>query len=80
MLKNKTKFIKQKLETLTEEYGSDIDTLLYAASCDSVVPGICMNEDCDFVVDSCEPDARENWCECCETNTVCSLVELALFM
>lgn len=79
MLKNKTKFIKQKLEVLAEEYGCEVDDLLATYVFDSVVPGICMNENCNFVID-CEPDARENWCECCETNTVCSLVELALFL
>ncbi len=36
---------------------------------DSVVPGICMNEDCDYTTDV-EPDCIKGFCEICGTQTV----------
>jgi hypothetical protein len=66
-----------KLQTLakSEGYYDPLD-MLEDAVWDSVVPGICMNKDCDYTT-GCEPDARENWCEVCQTNTVKSCLELA---
>jgi len=78
-MQNKKDLKQYKIQKIAEEYGCDEEELMETYALDSIVPGICMNEDCDFVVDSCEPDARENWCECCDDNSVCSVVELLLF-
>ena len=43
---------------------------------DSVQPGFCFA--CGMVSDNCEPDARANWCECGETQTVSLSVLLGL--
>lgn len=43
---------------------------------DSVVPGICMNKDCDYVSLSMEPDQGQGYCEECGTNTVKSIHRL----
>lgn len=37
--------------------------------------GICINPGCGYTTE-CEPDAEENWCNICKTNTVCSLLML----
>lgn len=55
----------------------DIDTLM-RMSLDSVAPGICRDPDCGAVTEGHEPDARANWCPCCEGQTVIALPELAL--
>jgi hypothetical protein len=66
-----------KLELLAEieGYGDTMD-LLDAASIDSVVPGICMEADCDYTT-GVEPDCDEGWCEECQKNTVKSCMILA---
>lgn len=68
---------EEKLQLLAEIEGFD-DTmdLLEEYVTDSVTPGICMNEDCDYCTDT-EPDSDSGWCEECETNTVCSCMMLA---
>lgn len=43
---------------------------------EDVVPGICMNPDCEYTT-SCEPDLRAGWCEECGTRTVRSALVLA---
>lgn len=43
---------------------------------DSVCPGICMNDGCDYTT-IVEPDQDRGWCEACETNTVKSGIMLA---
>lgn len=66
-----------KLELLAEIEGyEDTMELLEENAIDSVVPGICMNEGCDYTTEV-EPDCREGWCECCDTNTVKSCLILA---
>jgi hypothetical protein len=50
--------------------------LLEAVFSDSVSPGICMNEGCDYTVEV-EPDQDRGWCEACGTNTVKSAPILA---
>jgi len=68
---------KEKLELLTNLEGfEDTMDLLEENSVDSVVPGICVNEDCDY---SCEiePDSNSGWCEECNTNSVHSCLILA---
>lgn len=48
----------------------------YAVS--SVVPGICMDRDCQAITDRCEPDAVTNWCHECHGQTVRSLSAILL--
>ena len=64
---------QEKIDTLCSLEGIDIDELMF----DSVSPGICMNEDCDYTIEV-EPDCSTGWCEECETQTVKSAVELLL--
>lgn len=51
------------LEAMSEE------DFLMAYTLESVVPGICMNKDCDATYEY-EPDQTKGWCEVCETNSV----------
>jgi len=66
----------EKLATLAENEGFDADSLVEHFALRSVVPGICMNEGCDYST-NVEPDQRGGWCECCETRTVESCLSLA---
>lgn len=62
--------IQEKCQTLAEIEGfNSIEDLLEAFIIDSVCPGICMNDDCDYTTEV-EPDQDRGWCEECETNTV----------
>ena len=45
---------------------------------DSVVPGYCTN--CGYECGSCEPDARENWCDVCKRQAIKSVLVLASLM
>lgn len=66
-----------KLELLAEIEGyPDSMTLLEENAIDSVVPGICVNDDCEY---SCgvEPDQDEGWCEECDQGSVVSCLVLA---
>ena len=66
-----------KLQTLVELEGySDEMELLEAATFDSVCPGICTNEGCEYTTEV-EPDQGRGWCEECETHTVSSALMLA---
>ena len=66
-----------KLDRLVESEGYDnLDNLLAAAVADSVSPGICMNDGCDYTAEM-EPDQDRGWCEACGTNTVASALVLA---
>ena len=67
----------QKLQELMEIEGWD-DSLAFLEDCqsDSVVPGICCNEDCDYTC-GVEPDSETGYCEECETQTVKSALILA---
>jgi hypothetical protein len=58
---------------IAEDTGLDVDDIL--GSFDSVCLGICTQ--CEIVDDSCEPDARANYCEECSANTVKSALVLA---
>ena len=68
-----------KLRTLAEIEGfATVTDLVEAASLDSVSPGICTAEDCDYTAEV-EPDQDRGWCEECREGTVRSalvLVEL----
>lgn len=62
---------------LADYYGyDDIMDMLQAATFDSVSPGICMNDGCDYTCDI-EPDSDSGWCEECNTNTIHSALILA---
>jgi hypothetical protein len=61
---------QQKLATLyTIEGFETLDKLLEATALDSVSPGICTNDGCDYTVEV-EPDQDRGWCEVCGTGTV----------
>ena len=68
-----------KLDTLVNEadYG-DVDDLMHMLSMGDLDPGICMNEDCDFMVFYVEPDCVDGWCPNCVTKSVLSATELLL--
>lgn len=66
-----------KLKTLAEAEGYETALeLLEECVYDSVCPGICTNDGCDYVT-NVEPDSDSGWCELCDTNTVCSALMLA---
>jgi hypothetical protein len=50
--------------------------MLEEASFDSVVQGICKNNNCDYSTDV-EPDQTQGWCEECEAGTVVSPLIIA---
>jgi len=66
-----------KLEELAVIEGFDDSMeMLESAMADSVCPGICINEGCDYTCEV-EPDSDSGWCEECEANTVSSCLMLA---
>jgi hypothetical protein len=67
---------KDKLTTLAEAYGMTVDELLAEYALDCVVPGICMNPDCEYTTEY-EPDQRKGYCDMCDTGTVRSALVLA---
>lgn len=68
--------IVNKLKQLAELEGVEPEVMLENAVMDSVVPGICMSPECDFI-EQVEPDARRSWCPACEKNTVKSCLVIA---
>lgn len=66
----------EKLQTLADIEGMSVEELLQEGTYDSVCPGICTNEGCDYAT-SVEPDCTRGYCENCETNTVKSALILA---
>ena len=65
-----------KAQQLAESEGYDDPiTLAEDVAFDSVTPGICMNEDCDYTTET-EPDSSTGHCEVCETQTVCGIMVL----
>ena len=67
----------EKQQKLAEVEGfDDIMALLEERHIDSVIPGICMNEGCDYTT-GVEPDCEKGWCEACNTQTVKSASVLA---
>jgi hypothetical protein len=66
----------QKLTTLAEAYGLTVDELIEEYALDCVVPGICMNPDCEYTAEY-EPDQREGYCDMCDTGSVRSALVLA---
>lgn len=67
---------QDKLELLADVEGYESVQEMLEEATDSVVPAICMNEDCDYT-EGMEPDQDEGWCADCETNTVKSCLVLA---
>lgn len=71
---------KEKLGILIEEIGLDYqdDTFweqVEVLVMDSLVPGICMENDCYYIADY-EPDQDAGWCAHCSKNSVKSLALL----
>ena len=67
---------EDKIQILCDENGyNSAEQLAEDYMNDGVVPGICMNDDCDFTAEY-EPDQDKGWCEICETNSVFSLYVL----
>ena len=66
-----------KLQQLMDIEGFT-DSLTFMEHCmsDSVTPGICMTENCDYST-IVEPDCVEGWCEECEKGSVKSALILA---
>ena len=67
---------QEKIDALCEIEGIGMADLADIAI-DSVSPGICMNEGCDYTIDV-EPDQTEGWCEECDEGTVKSITELII--
>jgi hypothetical protein len=67
---------EDKLRNLAGIYGLDRDSLIETYVLDSVVPGICTNDGCDYAAEY-EPDQDGGWCEECGTRTVASALILA---
>ncbi len=71
---------RAKLERLGDIEGyDDVAQLFECRALDSTVPGICMEQGCDFTADY-EPDQDKGWCECCDKNTVKSALIIAGFI
>ena len=70
-------YIQSKINQLESLEGAELDELLHDAIFDSTCIGICMNKGCDYTTDI-EPDSRSGWCEVCCTNTVWSVIEMAI--
>jgi hypothetical protein len=67
----------EKLDKLAEIEGYDSsDELLEANGIDSVVPGICMNAECEYTTEV-EGDQDQGHCESCGTGTVVACLVLA---
>jgi len=71
-----TEVMKGDAQQLAEIEGyADIYEMIEAVGFDSVMPGICTNDGCDYTT-RVEPDSATGWCEVCETNTVASPLRL----
>lgn len=58
-----------KFNQLLEIEGLEFDGYLEQYAHESVVPGICTNENCDYTT-NVEPDCFKGYCENCKTQTV----------
>ncbi len=67
---------QEKIDTLCKYEGLTFDDF-GALMADSVSPGICMTEGCEYTT-QVEPDSSEGWCEVCDTGTVKALTELIM--
>jgi hypothetical protein len=65
-----------KLDTLVSDWGfSNADELVENYLYDGLMPGICMNECCDYSTEY-EPDQDAGWCEECGSHSVKSAAVL----
>ena len=67
---------QEKLALLVEQWGLTEDQFVQAYAFESVVPGICMAEDCEYSTDV-EPDQTVGWCADCDAQSVTSGLVLA---
>lgn len=65
-----------KLGDLLANEGMDLNSFLDEYGLESVVPGICTNDGCEYTTDV-EPDQTRGWCEFCGTQSVTSGLVLA---
>ena len=65
-----------KLDALVLIYGLTVASFIEDYALEDVVPGICMERNCDYTSEY-EPDQREGWCEECGKPTVKSGLVLA---
>lgn len=65
-----------KLDQLASVWGLSVHEFIEEYALADVVPGICMNPDCDYAAEV-EPDQREGWCEECQMPTIQSGLILA---
>ncbi len=65
-----------KLDLLADICALSVTEFIEEYALEDIVPGICMNPDCDFTANY-EPDQREGWCEECGTGSVRSGLILA---
>ena len=68
---------QDKIAQLCDVEGESFDSMMSRCMMDSVNPGICMNDDCDYTT-NVEPDCSNGYCEQCDTQTVKSFTELVL--
>ncbi len=66
-----------KMDTLCDIEGITEEDDFGRIMVDSVSPGICMNDDCDYSTEV-EPDQRVGWCEECQDGTVMALTEMVM--
>lgn len=64
-----------KIDDLAGVEGMSVEEMLEEATYDSVAKGICINDGCDYTT-TVEPDARNAYCEECQTRTVQSCLVL----
>jgi len=65
-----------KLQTLADIEGfEDGMAMAEELHTESVIPGICMNEGCEYST-GVEPDCAKGWCEECNTGSVKSFLML----
>ncbi len=62
------------VQECADSLGLTVEDMLEEAVCDSIVSGYCA--DCDTVLDSCEPDMENGWCESCGNRNVKSILVL----
>lgn len=66
-----------KLDQLVDSEGYEsVADLCEAVLMDSVSPGICTNDGCNYTTEV-EPDQDRGYCEACDANTVKSALLLA---
>lgn len=75
VLEHKVRGPRSKFEDLLETQGMSQEEFIDVYMLDSVVPGICMNLECNYTCDV-EPDQHKGHCENCGTKTVKSGIML----